>query len=124
MYADDCTPQRSFLIWKELLDEIGTYNRDQLSDVDWREYSKVLHKRISWQWPSLSIDEHNIQYCVQETRKRLNEKHNWNDFFKDKVLFHCFFIQKLREYYPQVDPRWYDLSEDSIQRYFGNVLHA
>ena len=122
LQTDDCTPQRSTLIWKELIDEIGTYNRDQLSDVDWRKYSKALHKRVSWQWPSLSIEEQDIQHCVQETRQILNEKHDWNDFFEDKVLFHCLFITNLREGYPQIDPRWYDLSEDSIQRYFGTTL--
>lgn len=120
--VSDCTPQRTTLIWRELIDEIGTYNRDRLSDSDWIKYSKALHKRISWQWPNLSIDKKTIQLCVLETRKRLNQDFNWNDSFIDKVLFHCFFIKKLRECYPQIDPRWYDLSEDSIQRYFGRTL--
>ena len=120
--SSDCIPRRSTLLWNELTDEIGTYNRDQLSDVDWKTFSKALYKRISWQWPSLSIDEQDIQHCVQETRKRMNEEYNWNDFFVDKVLFHCLFIKTLRKNYPFIDPRWYDLSEDSIQRYFGRTL--
>jgi hypothetical protein len=120
--ATDCTSKKSALLWKELSEEIGTYNTKKLSNRDWNHFTTSLHKRISWQWPNLSIPLGDIESSVQHTRNRVNTYHQWDDIFLDKVLFHCFFLKRLQSIYPQIDPRWYDLSEDSIQTHFGKNL--
>ena len=42
----------------------------------------------------------------------------------DKVDFHCLLLKKLRDIHPQIDPRWYDLSESSIQKYFKQDFYV
>ena len=108
-------------LWQLLEEEVGNYLLEPLTQDDWTRFSKMLHKRLTWQWPSLAITESLVHSNVSKVREILRQQYKWNNYFKDKDLFHLLFIKEIRQSHPTIDPRWYDLSEDQITQYFPSV---
>ncbi len=111
----------SMVLWKYLRQEIGTYERGVMTQNKWKRFSKDLWFRLGLQWPNLSFELPFIIETVERTVGWLRKHFHWQERFDDVVTFHCIFLQHLRERYPMVDPRWYDISEQDLKKYFPKL---
>jgi hypothetical protein len=108
-------------LWQLLTQEIGNYHRGPMKDEDWDIFSNDVYRRLQLQWPTEKFSLDTVFSLIQKTRNILEMNTNWSTEIFEPVDFHCLFLSLLREDYPNVDPRWYDLPEQDILKYFSEL---
>ena len=116
-----CTKTVSEKLWHLLAHEVGSYHRGHLGTQEWGLFKEDLYKRLKIQWPTLNITLSEVSDALEQTRSVLKDEEQWGDDFVDATQFHCRFIAILRKSHSAIDPRLYDIDQQSIQQHFENL---
>ncbi len=110
------------ILWQQLALDVGSYQRTALFAEDWARFGADLHARLQWQWPLLQIAEGAVKESLQQTRA----EQMLGTSIPSITAFHCVFLRHLRQHYPSIDPRWYDIDSQSLAHYFPQLgpLHS
>jgi len=87
-------------------------------DIMLSRFIHDLRWRLGVQWPEIDFDPGVITTEVKKVLAELCRQHGWQaGSFKDPQLFHTLFLRNIRQKYKGVNPYYYDLRPDLLQRY-------
>lgn len=103
----------------ELALEVGvTGPVDLRNPLAYERFRHDLLWRLSGQWPETAFDPGFLERMLEQTLSILENEHGWPPgSFLDPQLFHILFLAAARSRYPEINPYYYDLRHDLIQRY-------
>jgi len=106
--------QQREILWNLLSQEVGSYHTSELQEIDWQIFVGDLYSRLQWQWPDQDIS----LACVQKSVDTVREEFQYDTKISSLAEFYCTLLMILRKQYPHIDPRWYDIDQQSIEQYF------
>jgi len=120
--AADAGPQNAgklARLTKEMALDVGIGgDMDLNEDLNLSRFMHDLHWRLSVQWPEIAIDQGFLFERIRATLAELCRDHGWSrGGFADPQLFHVLLLKKLRSEYPAINPYYYDLRPDLIERF-------
>lgn len=105
----------SLMNWDLCLDD------DNLNPETIKIFTERIFFRLSIQWTQFDFLYLKVKKWIDETLEELTKNYNWNNGkFKDKNLFFVLFLHKVCKEFPDINPYYYDIPIDLIQKYFPN----
>lgn len=107
----------SFL--KELSGDLHKYDviKEQNNSEFIQSYAYQLALRFIIQWPIINFDCKDLVDCIKGMLE--STLVNYNDFDKNVVILNI--IIQLRKKYPQINPYYYDISKDEIEKILPKI---
>ncbi len=104
---------------QEMALDVGISHEVDLNDpVMLNRFIHDLQWRLCVQWPELDLNLDTIANAISRTLALLNQQHGWqHGTFKDPQLFHVLLLASLHQKYKEINPYYYDLRPDLIEKY-------
>lgn len=76
--------------------------------------------RLTLQWPLSSFDPPTLLPVIEVALERLERQLGWHpNELRDVQIFHAAFLAELKKLHPEIDPWFYDIAPDLLERYCG-----
>lgn len=95
---------------------------DYVDEERLEEFALDLCWRLTVQWPELAFEPDTIRRITFDTMADLRAKEDWESAeFKDHQIFHAYFLRRVRQQHPSIDPYYYDFDRDILREFFPEV---
>lgn len=100
--------------------ETGNPVRGVFDDGSLWSFAVDLACRLTLQWPLSSFEPSTLLPAIEAALARLERQLGWHpNELRDVQIFHAAFLAELRRTYPGIDPWFYDIAPDLLERYCG-----
>ncbi len=117
LQAEDCSDDCRRMISAYLAGEVGTVETAIGAAID-DQFIERLYRRVQMQWPLETIDVALVRRAAERAVVTVEAERNRPcDWSQDTGLFHLAFLKVMRHHYPAINPYYYDLDHDLIDRF-------